>query len=616
MNARNKILLLTSLSTALFASACGTESSDVEQRQSELLSYAVPVGLRLTTIKMNGRSVNPAVPVDVYVTLPGLASTRVHIGDYSGKPVSNPLTQFNCSTTGALVGSDGYCTANLPLPTTLTSAKFTGTYPANTSSANASVRINGTTTNFTINSTGTPSLTCASAWMTINNQIDNDKITVCWKVSLAIPFISQPIVEAVFYPPPGEMSSVGLQTSNTLSQKTDYSYQFGTSSKHDFSFSVKGVPINHDLTFTSSTTLGGAITYSTGTTTGYSVRSPSLVPGPDDNMYRIKTKAQASFLDFGDGSKPSVLADMSTGHDWAITLGQLKGLAQNPQDVSTILPANQASALADFPRAVAQQIIGQDPFNQGLPITQVLAANPKRFIAANPSRVAWPHGIDLQQQVVTGSQTDRYFGQSTGAVYNIAGFGWDNNITITTTFSNQNQSTSTVNLQTSTPGIEGFVDLYMDTAFGTIIAVPSLEDSNIVPSDNCHDPSNPNRTSHRVLLPGQTLSKGQSLATCNGDWTISFQSDGMLVEKYRDGTVATSFYTPGGTMAIMQSDGNFVVKDASGNILAQTGTKATTSSGAFFILQESGIQAIYDLRTTPEGGTAGGIPVLWTMYPG
>jgi len=609
MNARNKILLMTSLSTALFASACGTES-DVEQRQSELLSYAVPVGLRLTTIKMNGRSVNPAVPVDVYVTLPGLTSTRVHIGDYSGKPVSDPNNQFNCSTTGAPVGSDGYCTANLPLRSTLTSTKFTGTYPANTNSANASVRINGTTTNFTINSTGTPSLTCASAWMTINNQIDNDKITVCWQVRLAIPFISQPIVEAVFYPPPGEMSSVGLQTSNTLSTKTDYTYQFGTSSKTDFSFQVKGVPISNDLTFTSSTTLGGATTYSTGTTTGYSVRSTSLLPNPDDNRYRIKTQAKASFLDFGDGTKPSVLADMSTGHDWAITLGQLKGLAQTPQNVDGIDPANQASAMADFPPAVAQQIIGQDPFNKGLPITQVLAANPKRFIAGNPSRVAWPHGIDLQQQVVTGSQTDQYVGQSTGASFTFLGFGWNNNETITVTYSNQRQSTSTVNLQTSTPGIEGFVDLYMDTAFGTIIAVPSLEDSTIVPSDNCGG----SRTSHRVLLPGQSLSRGQSLTTCNGNWTLTLQTDGMLVEKYADGTVTSSFYTPGATTALMQTNGNFVVKDASGNILAQTGT--SSSSSAFFILQESGIMAIYDQRMTPEGGTAAGIPALWTMYPG
>ena len=614
MNARKTIFFLTSLSTALFASACGTESSDIEQRQDALLSYAVPVGLRLTSIKMNGRSLNPAVPVDVYVTLPGLGSTGVHIGDYSGKPVSDSNTQFNCSTTGAPVGSDGYCTANLPLRTTRTSTKFTGTYPANTSSANASVRINGTTTNFTINSTGTPSVTCASAWMTINNQIDNDKITVCWQVRLAIPFISQPIVEAVFYPAPGEMSSVGLQTSNTLSTKTDYSYQFGTSSKTDFSFQVKGAQVGQDLTFTSSTTLGGAITYSTGTTTGYSVRSTSLLPNPDDNRYVIKTQAKASFLDFGDGSKPSVVADMSTGNLWAITLGQLKGLAQTPQDVHLIDPANQASAQHDFPASVAQQIIGQDPFNKGMPITQVLAANPKRFIPGNPSRVAWPHGLDLQQQVVTGSQADQYVGQSTGASYNFLGYGWNNNVTITTTYSNQNQSTSTVSLQTSTPGIEGFVDLYMDTAFGTIIAVPALEDSTIVPSDNCHDPSNPSRTSHRVLLPGQSLSRGQSLTTCNGDWTLTLQTDGMLVERYRDGTLTSSFYTPGATTALMQTNGNFVIKDASGNILAQTGT--SSSSNAFFILQESGIMAIYDQRMTPEGGTAAGIPVLWTMYPG
>src|SRR6185369_11679439 len=113
-------------------SACGTAESDVEEQRDPLLTSALPVTLRLTTIKMNVHSVNPALPVNVSVTLPGLATTTRYIGDYSGKAISNTNTQFNCSTVGALPGSDGYCTTKLPLRTTVGSTQFTGSYPANT----------------------------------------------------------------------------------------------------------------------------------------------------------------------------------------------------------------------------------------------------------------------------------------------------------------------------------------------------------------------------------------------------------------------------------------------------------------------------------------------------
>jgi len=615
-------------------SACGTAPSDADEQHDAVLSRPVPVALRLTTIKMNGHSVNPANSVTAYVTLPGMTTTSTYIGDYVGPTVTNTNNQFNCSSLHVLPGSDGYCTAKLPLYSTVGPTKFFGSYPANTSSVPASVRINGTTTNFTINSNGTPSQTCATTWMFNNNSIDGDKITICWQVSLAIPFQTGPMLQTVFYPAPGDKSSVGLQQMNTLATKQDWSYQTGSSSAgilninfDDFADEEEGTgdfgnfpSIGGGLTFNSSSTVGNSLTVSTGSATSFTYNSSSVLPDSDDNLYLIIAKANATWLNLNDGTKPRVDIDLNSGHFWAVTMRQMKGLAQNPQDATSFDPGDQDVVKQDIDLTSAREFIAQDPFTSGQPITQVLAANPKRFIPAKPAKVSLvaPTNLTPTTQIITGSETDAYIGQSTGDMFQfnigVLQFGATDTTTYTVTYENMNQSTSSITLGTANQCLEGTADLYMDTKFGTIIPVPHMEDSCNAPTNNC---LNGPATSH-TLKPGQSLSRGQTLTSCNGTWTLTLQQDGTLAEFYNDHVNApqlvTSFYPPGATTATMQTNGDFVLKDAAGNVLSDSGTSST--AGAFFTLQNDGFLAIYNPLATPEGGVGGALPAIWTLAPG
>jgi hypothetical protein len=179
---------------------------------------------------------------------------------------------------------------------------------------------------------------------------------------------------------------------------------------------------------------------------------------------------------------------------------------------------------------------------------------------------------------------------------------------ISTTYSDTNQSTATITLRTHSLCVEGAVDLYMDKSFGTIVPVPHLEDS-------CNSPTNCPGGQQRVLLSGQSLGRGQSLTSCNGLWSLTLQSDGMLVEHYvPDGSTATSFWTPGATAAVMQSNGDFAVYDGNGNLLTDSGT--SSGNGAYLILQDDGFIDIYDPLGNPGGGVGGALPALWAMAPG
>jgi hypothetical protein len=615
MTVSRRFLCLTTLVLGLSPTACGRAPSDISEQTSELLSWPVPVALRLTTIKMNGRSVNPAMPVHVYVTLPGLTQTSTYIGDYAGQTATNLNSQFNCTTEDVLPGSDGYCTANLPTHSTIGPVKFIGKYPSGSNSQAASVQINGTRTNFTIDSTGHSSLTCASAWMMINNNIDGDKITVCWQTTMAIPFTAPPIPETVFYQAPGEESSVGLTQSNTISTHTVWTHAQGMS----LNMNITAGKISDNLSITGGQTFASGTTITSGSSTGFTVPSTAMFPDPNNNIYVIIVAANASWLDYGDGTPPSVTTDLSSGNVETLTLGQLKGLAQNPQDVSTIPSGDRQIITKWITPSVAQQFVAQDPYNSGLALEQTVTSNPNRFIQANPPQMTLVRrpcstcgDTSSTQTQVKGSGTDTSVGQSTGDTFSfgIAGIGFGANLTdtLTTTYSDTNQSTASITLKTHSLCVEGAVDLYMDKAFGTIVSVPHLEDS-------CNAPVNCSNGQQRVLLSGQSLGPGQSLISCNGQWSLFLQSDGMLVEQFvPDGSIATSFWTPGATSATMQTNGDFVVRDAAGNVLTDSGT--ASSSGAFLILQDDGFINIYNPLGNPAGGVGGALPALWSMAPG
>jgi len=615
MRLRKEILGMLSLAAAFSGAACGeteTPPTDIAE-EAVVAPYARPVALRLTTLTMPTNSINPPKAVNVYVTLPGLARTRSFLGDYDPTGREDDVNVgFNCSTVHPTSTANGKCTTNLPFRFTFQPMKFTGSFPANSSSVSASVTINNTTTNFTIDTQGQASRTCASALMPggPSGQNDGDTLTVCWQVRVAVPFTAPPIVETVFYPAPGERSSIGLQQSDSISTRTALTYSMGGSASTTFT----GNGLTGTFTFQASTSVTDGQTITSGSSAGYSLSSSSMMPDPNNNQYLILLGADASWIDMGDGTPRSVSIALASDRIEALTLGQLRGLAQSPQDVSTIASAHRARIQQYITPDVARQFVANDPFSSTSPIAQVVANNPQRFIRADRPQANLQRRLcsscgasSVTVSQTRGSGSDQTVGVTTGESVSYPGFGVNASETLTVSHSDTNQSTASVTLSTNSLCIEGVVDLYMDKSFGTIVPVPRLEDS-------CNAPTNCATGQQRVLLPGQSLGRGQSLRSCNGSWSLTMQADGIVSETYVDGSTPTSFFTPGATVAVMQSNGNFVVKDASGNVLMESGT--SSSSGAYLILQDDGYIDIYNPLAAPGGGTGGALPPLWSVTPG
>src|SRR4051812_16430273 len=86
------------------------------------------------------------------------------------------------------------------------------------------------------------------------------------------------------------------------------------------------------------------------------------------------------------------------------------------------------------------------------------------------------------------------------------------------------------------------------------------------------------------LSPGQSLTAGAELSSCDGNYTLVMQLDGNLVNyqkvsgnKY--GRAAFATYTRGtNNHADMQTDGNFVVYDSSSRPLYYTNTPGNTGA--------------------------------------
>jgi hypothetical protein len=108
------------------------------------------------------------------------------------------------------------------------------------------------------------------------------------------------------------------------------------------------------------------------------------------------------------------------------------------------------------------------------------------------------------------------------------------------------------------------------------------------------------------LAANQELTANQSLASCNGDYTLIMQGDGNLV-LYQGSTAlwASNTVGSGGDEAIMQGDGNFVVCTSSGSPVWSSGTAG--NAGAYLDVQNDGNVVIYSASGSAlwSTGTAG-----------
>ncbi|MFN6508529.1 hypothetical protein [Xanthomonas translucens] len=101
---------------------------------------------------------------------------------------------------------------------------------------------------------------------------------------------------------------------------------------------------------------------------------------------------------------------------------------------------------------------------------------------------------------------------------------------------------------------------------------------------------------------GTSFSKGNSFSTSNGAARLDFSASGNL-EIYTNGALTWQSGTAGsGELAVMQSDGNFVIYNAAGNAVWNTGTSGLTD--AYLALGPNG--ALNIIARTP-----GSQAVLW-----
>ncbi len=495
---------------------------------------------------------------------------------------------------------------------------FTGTFPANTNSVPASIQFLGTTFNFTIDSQGHASQTCATA---TPGGLDSDQLTLCWAAGVTLSFIAPPSIEAIFYTPPGEGSTMGLQQSNSVSTRTAWTYDDGLSLtygvKDPSGQSAGSLSIQASIGFTDGETI------TSGGSTGFTTQvTGSMFPNHDNDLYVIHIQAVATWMDMHDGNLPTVTKDLSTGHLETLTLHQLRGLAQTPPYTDDIFGDDRDLIVTFVTPDIAQQFIAEDPFASDQPISQAITEDPVRFIPADPPQMQLRRDLVTSETQVHGSGTDhadsRKVGDSVSVPTPIPGLslGGSDTITFTVTHTYTNQSTASITLKTvTTSPIEGVVDLYMDTAVGTIVPVPHLEDSRYAPNNHCMNaPDQPH-----VLLSGQWFFQGDSLVSCNLQWSLAFQPDGTLTEFFvpadgSDPQPVTTFYAPGNIGATMLTNGDFVLYDTNGNILADSGTSST--SGAYLVLQDDGVLAIYNPLPGPGGGPGGALPALWSLFPG
>jgi hypothetical protein len=108
------------------------------------------------------------------------------------------------------------------------------------------------------------------------------------------------------------------------------------------------------------------------------------------------------------------------------------------------------------------------------------------------------------------------------------------------------------------------------------------------------------------LTANQQLDTNQSLASCNGDYTLIMQGDGNLV-LYQGSTALWASNTVGSAAdeAIMQGDGNFVLYTSSGTPVWASNTAG--NAGAYLEVQNDGNVVIYSASGSVlwSTGTAG-----------
>jgi hypothetical protein len=227
-----------------------------------------------------------------------------------------------------------------------------------------------------------------------------------------------------------------------------------------------------------------------GTTFGIQVNDGQDAPDHTRDLYFILFGSHAQLVDRHDGH-PNITIDPTTGRLDTLTVFELQGLAQDPQDL-TRLPAEKAANLAPFIKpSDAAQLLAQDPFISGEPI----AGSASRFVPATPPQLPLLGPDNPGDPLPTATaitETSTTKGQTTGdsseteltTSLGVTFFGSEGSIEGTfevdyerkSTTETSDQATAQITIATESLCTRGKVDMYMDTAFGVYLGIPHLFD--------------------------------------------------------------------------------------------------------------------------------------------
>lgn len=337
-------------------------------------------------------------------------------------------------------------------------------------------------------------------------------VKMSFNVPTATNFTVPYFVESLLYNPPFDRSSSNYATNSTLSttqtlnetngQQIGLTGKGGTVAQGGINFTSQSMDGTSVVTQTMSSTGGGirrADSFCADPTTCH----PETDPPHDSDTFVIVFGVPSTFM--GDAvlpTKRAVSIDPVSGTVRRFTVGELKGLAQNPPNYDVLCNAQGCDfdkeniAMTYMPTSAdAQQILNMDPYYVGTDIT----AHPERFEPACPAGATCfsPESVFIDSKPATppnasdvivtemqahGNGMTSTTSNTTGVTLNYNLFGVLG-FNVTTSYQDvtaqMSFTTRSASLQFDNDSHceKGNVDLWLDKAFGSFLFVPHLQNA-------------------------------------------------------------------------------------------------------------------------------------------
>jgi hypothetical protein len=308
------------------------------------------------------------------------------------------------------------------------------------------------------------------------------------------------VLQFILYQPPGDKSQIAYGTSNAIGTKTTTTLSIKESG--GVSISPVTVPggastpgVGASVTTTQTTSQAVSTTKTSGTTITMQVADGNDDPDHGQDQFWVIMGALAFVTDLHDGHPPNVTIDYSQGllDRWSAV--QLEEIKQKPQDytaadLSTALfpdPDRRTRAAAAFRPSDAEQLLARDPFFTPDPAGAV--QDTTRFEPAIPPQFQF-FGPDFKGEsldivghnytAATGTESSHGLSVEQQFSITIPFTGFNANASITygyqtvTTDSTTDSLTANIALGSDHVCTNGTVDLFLDKAFGTFLAIPHL----------------------------------------------------------------------------------------------------------------------------------------------